>query len=253
MSFKVVIPARFGSSRLPGKPLADIGGRPMIAHVWAQARLSGAEEVVVATDDDRVREAVLALGADVEATAPDHPSGTDRIEEVARRRGWPDEAVVVNVQGDEPLMPPSVIDQVAANLLANPDAGMATLAEPIEAAGDVADPNIVKLVTDATGFALYFSRAPLPWARESFPPAPGAALPADIWRRHLGIYAYRVGLLHRFVTWAPSPLERIEMLEQLRVLHQGVRIHVADACDKVPGGVDTPEDLARVRARLAAS
>jgi 3-deoxy-manno-octulosonate cytidylyltransferase (CMP-KDO synthetase) len=250
VSFKVVIPARWASSRLPGKPLADIGGRPMIAHVWARAKESGAEEVVVATDDPRVQEAVAALGADVEATAPEHPSGTDRIEEVARRRGWPDEAVVVNVQGDEPLMPPAVIDQVAANLLSNPDAGMATLAEPITDAGDVADPNRVKLVTDASGFALYFSRAPVPWARETFPPAPGASLPADVWRRHLGIYAYRVGLLHRFVEWSPAPLERIEMLEQLRVLHHGVRIHVDDACAVVPGGVDTPADLERVRARI---
>mgnify|MGYP005839478821 CR=1 FL=1 len=258
MSFRVVIPARWASTRLPGKPLADIAGVPMILRVWERALHSRAEEVVIATDDVRVLELVRAHGALAEPTAADHPSGTDRIEEVARRRNWPDDCVVVNVQGDEPLMPPEVIDQVAAGLLANPDAGMATLCEPIKTSADLFDPNIVKLVTDALGFALYFSRAPIPWSRADFAslvqPAPeqAEALPAaGIWRRHLGIYAYRVGLLHRFVSWAPAPLERIEMLEQLRVLHHGERIHVADACAAVPGGVDTPADLERVRALLA--
>lgn len=260
MSFRVVIPARWASTRLPGKPLADIAGVPMILRVWERARQSRAEEVVIATDDERVLAVVRAHGAQAEPTAPDHPSGTDRIEEVARRRRWPDDCVVVNVQGDEPLMPPEVIDQVAAGLIANPDAGMATLAEPIERSAQLFDPNVVKLVTDAAGFALYFSRAPLPWARDSFstlaqPRADARAQPetlpaAGIWRRHLGIYAYRVGLLHRFVSWAPAPLEQIEMLEQLRVLHHGERIHVADACAAVPGGVDTPADLERVRVLL---
>jgi 3-deoxy-manno-octulosonate cytidylyltransferase (CMP-KDO synthetase) len=163
LSYRVVIPARWASTRLPGKPLADIGGLPMILRVWQRACRSGAAEVVIAADDERVLEAVRAHGADAEPTAPDHVSGTDRIEEVARRRGWADDCVVVNVQGDEPLMPPEVIDQVAALLRDEPDAGMATLAEPITRADDVMDPNFVKLVTDVTGRALYFSRAPLPW------------------------------------------------------------------------------------------
>ena len=251
MSYRVVIPARWASTRLPGKPLADIGGLPMILRVWQRACRSGAAEVVIAADDERVLEAVRAHGADAEPTAPDHVSGTDRIEEVARRRGWADDCVVVNVQGDEPLMPPEVIDQVAALLRDEPDAGMATLAEPITRADDVMDPNFVKLVTDVTGRALYFSRAPLPWSRDDFPPAAGSTLGAGTWRRHLGIYAYRAGLLHDFVRWSPAPLEQVEMLEQLRVLHQGVPIRVADACAPVPGGVDTPADLERVRAWIA--
>mgnify|MGYP006270103841 FL=1 len=253
MSFRVVIPARWASTRLPGKPLAMIGDAPMIAHVRARARESRAQEVVIATDDPRVRDAVRELGAEVELTATDHPSGTDRIEEVARRRGWPDDTVVVNLQGDEPLMPAAVVDQVASNLLANPDAGMATLCEPLRTAAELFDPDVVKVVADAGGFALYFSRAPIPWARERFRPGavPDALAPEDLWRRHLGIYAYRVGLLHRFVTWAPAPLERLEFLEQLRPMHHGVRIHVEDACAAVPGGVDTPADLERVRAQLA--
>lgn len=257
MSFRVVIPARFASTRLPGKPLADIAGRPMIAHVWERACGSRAAEVIIASDDDRVLEAAAAFGADTERTSPDHPSGTDRIAEVAERRAWPDDCVVVNVQGDEPLLPEAVVDQVAANLIANPDAGMSTLAEPIHERSRVFDPNVVKVVTRADGFALYFSRAPIPFDRASF--AEGAstvgaeAEMSGSWRRHLGIYAYRVGLLRRFVTWPPAALEEIEMLEQLRVLHAGVGIHVADACAPVPGGVDTPDDLERVRALLAGS
>ena len=252
MSFRVVIPARWASTRLPGKPLAVIGDRPMIAHVWERARTSHAAEVIVASDDDRVLEAADAIGADTQRTSPEHPSGTDRIAEVAALRDWPDDCVVVNVQGDEPLIPPEVIDQVAANLMENPDAGMATLAEPLLDRRRVFDPNVVKVVTRADGFALYFSRAPLPWDRQAF--ATGAEEPplGGAWRRHLGIYAYRVGLLHRFVAWPPAPLEQIEMLEQLRVLHAGVGIHVADACAEVPAGVDTPDDLERVRALLAA-
>jgi 3-deoxy-manno-octulosonate cytidylyltransferase (CMP-KDO synthetase) len=252
VSFRVVIPARWASKRLPGKPLAMIGDAPMIAHVRARARESRAQEVVIATDDARVRDVARELGAEVELTATDHPSGTDRIEEVARRRGWPDDTVVVNLQGDEPLMPSAVVDQVASNLLANPDAGMATLCEPLRTAAELFDPNVVKVVADAGGFALYFSRAPIPWDRERFRAGtvPDALAPEDLWRRHLGIYAYRVGLLHRFVTWAPTPLERMEFLEQLRPMYHGVRIHVEDACAPVPGGVDTPADLERVRARL---
>ena len=253
MSFRVVIPARFASTRLPGKPLADIAGRPMIAHVWERACASRAAEVIIASDDDRVLAAAAAFGADTERTSPDHPSGTDRIAEVAERRGWPDDCVVVNVQGDEPMLPEAVVDQVAANLIANPDAGMATLAEPIRDRSRLFDPNVVKVVTRADGFALYFSRAPIPWDRATFDNDRSAAESGGPWRRHLGIYAYRAGLLRRFVTWPPAALEAIEMLEQLRVLHAGVGIHVADACAPVPGGVDTPDDLERVRGLLGSS
>ncbi len=250
MTFRVVIPARWASSRLPGKPLAMIGDMTMVEHVYTRAKQSRAAAVIVASDDERVLEAASGFGAEVERTSPEHPSGTDRIAEVSERRGWPDDCVVVNVQGDEPLIPPQVVDQVAANLLANPDAGMATLAEPLTAPGRVFDPNVVKVVTRADGFALYFSRAPLPWDRDGFAVGMPGTLPGDHWRRHLGIYAYRAGLLRRFVTWPPSPLERIEMLEQLRILDAGVGIHVADACVEVPAGVDTPDDLERVRALL---
>ncbi len=251
MTFRVVIPARFASTRLPGKPLADIGGRPMIEHVWRCACGSGAAEVIVASDDDRVLAVARAFGADCERTAAAHPSGTDRIAEVAARRQWADDVIVVNVQGDEPLLPAAVIDQVAANLAANARAGMATLAEPLTDHAGVFDPNVVKVVARADGVALYFSRAPIPWSREQFPDQGQGLLPdGHCWRRHLGIYAYRAGLLRQFVTWPPAPLERIEMLEQLRVLHAGVDIHVADACAPVPGGVDTPEDLERVRRLL---
>ena len=247
MSFRVVIPARFGSSRLPGKPLAMIGDAPMFAHVHARASESGAREVIVATDDARIVDAARAIGADVELTDADHPSGTDRLAEVAERRGWGDEDIVVNVQGDEPLLPAAVVDQVAANLQSCPQASMATLCEPIADADQLRDPNVVKVVRDDAQLALYFSRACVPYPRDG--------LPADLdpWRRHLGIYAYRVGLLRRFVTWPVAALERTEMLEQLRVLAAGERIHVADACAEVPAGIDTPEDLERVRRLLEES
>lgn len=247
MSFNVVIPARHASTRLPGKPLLELGGVPMVVRVWERARESGAGEVVVATDDARIAEAVAARGAAVEMTAADHPSGTDRLAEVAARRAWADDVLVVNVQGDEPLIPPAVIDQVAGNLAACDAASMATLAEPLASLDALTDPNVVKVVSDARGLALYFSRATVPWPRDGLPETPEDGP----WRRHIGIYAYRVGLLRRFVTWPPTVLERVEMLEQLRVLAAGERIHVADACAPVPGGVDTADDLERVRALLA--
>ncbi len=252
MNFKVVIPARFGSTRLPGKPLLDIAGKPMIQHVWERACASRASEVVIASDDRRVVEAARAFGADAEMTRPDHPSGTDRLAEVAARRHWLDDTIVVNVQGDEPGLPAAVIDQVAENLASHPLARVATLAEPLADASALLDPSQVKVVTRADGCALYFSRAPVPWAREAFTDGvqalPGAP---DVWRRHLGIYAYRADLLKAFVTWSPAPLEQVEMLEQLRVLHQGVAIHVADACAPVPPGVDTLADLEQARQRLS--
>ncbi|KPW34858.1 3-deoxy-manno-octulosonate cytidylyltransferase [Pseudomonas coronafaciens pv. atropurpurea] len=251
-AFTVVIPARYGSSRFPGKPLQTIAGKPMVQLVWEQARKSSAERVVVATDDARIVEACRAFGAEVLLTREDHNSGTDRLAEVATQLGLAADAIVVNVQGDEPMIPPAVIDQVAANLAAHPEAGMATLAEPIDDVAVLFNPNIVKVSTDINGLALTFSRAPLPWARDALA-SDKDRLPAGVpYRRHIGIYAYRAGFLHDFVSWGPCWLENTESLEQLRALWNGVRIHVADALEAPPGGVDTPEDLERVRRLLEA-
>ncbi|VXC03280.1 3-deoxy-manno-octulosonate cytidylyltransferase [Pseudomonas sp. 8AS] len=251
-AFIVVIPARFSSSRLPGKPLQDIAGKPMVQHVWEQAKKSSAARVVVATDDARIFEVCQGFGAEVLMTDAAHNSGTDRLAEVATQLGLASDAIVVNVQGDEPLIPPSIIDQVAANLAANPQAGIATLAEPIEDVQALFNPNVVKVVADKSGLALTFSRAPLAWARDAFAKSRDQ-LPAGVpYRRHIGIYAYRAGFLHDFVAWGPCWLEDTECLEQLRALWHGVRIHVADALEAPPAGVDTPEDLERVRRLLGA-
>lgn len=251
-AFTVVIPARYASTRLPGKPLQDIAGKPMVQHVWEQAKKSAAERVVVATDDARIVEACQAFGAEVVLTRVDHNSGTDRLAEVATHLGLAADAIVVNVQGDEPLIPPLIIDQVAANLARNSQAAIATLAEPIEAVQALFNPNVVKVVTDQNGLALTFSRAPLPWARDAFA-QDRDTLPSGIpYRRHIGIYAYRAGFLHDFVSWGPCWLEEGESLEQLRALWHGVRIHVADALEAPPTGVDTAEDLERVRRLLGA-
>jgi 3-deoxy-manno-octulosonate cytidylyltransferase (CMP-KDO synthetase) len=248
MGFKVVIPARYGSSRLPGKPLLDIAGRPMVVHVVERARQSAADEVLVATDDERIALAVRPLGVEVMMTSPDHPSGTDRLQEVVQKKGWSDDTVVVNVQGDEPLIPPAVIDQVARNLALSTQAGMATLAEPLSGVEQLFNPNIVKLVRDVNDFALYFSRAPMPWARDAFAKDKSVLPPVDIYLRHLGIYAYRAGFLHAYVEWPPAVLEQVEALEQLRALYNGVKIHVDVAAVEIPPGVDTAEDLERIRA-----
>ena len=247
MRYRVVIPARYGSTRLPGKPLVDIAGKPMILRVAEQALMSSAAEVVVATDDTRVAEAIRGSGADAVLTRGDHRSGSDRVMEVVDVAGWPEDEIVVNVQGDEPLIPPAVIDQVAA--LVDDECGVATLYEPIRRPGDVFDPNIVKVVADLRGRALYFSRAPIPWHRAAF----GEGMPLDIdpeWRRHIGIYAYRVGVLRAFVSYPPSRLEELETLEQLRLLEHGHAIRVAGAAAAVPGGVDTPADADRVRSLI---
>ena len=258
--YTVVIPARYASTRLPAKPLVDIAGQSMIERVWRQAGASGARRVVVATDDQRIVDVVSAFGGEVVLTRPDHESGTDRLQEVALLLGLADDALVVNVQGDEPLIPPAVIDQVARNLAAS-GAGVATLSEPITTAAQFFDPNLVKVVTDSEGQALYFSRAPIPWVRDHFQngqtPLQSAQAPCDQLpdgfspQRHIGIYGYRVGELNRFVTWSPAPLELLERLEQLRFMWHGVAIHVEPACEAVPGGVDTPEDLEQLRAQLA--
>lgn len=247
LAFTVVIPARYASSRLPGKPLQMIAGKPMIQHVWSQACKSAAERVVVATDDPRIVDACHGFGAEVVLTRVDHNSGTDRLAEVAAHLGLAADAIVVNVQGDEPLIPPALIDQVAANLAAHAEAGISTLAEPIEDIVTLFNPNVVKVSTDICGLALTFSRAPLPWARDALALSRDE-LPAGVpYRRHIGIYAYRAGFLHDFVAWGPCILETTESLEQLRALWHGVRIHVADALLSPPGGVDTAEDLERVR------
>lgn len=251
MGFKVVIPARYGSSRLPGKPLLEIAGRPMVAHVVERACQSGADEVLIATDDERIAAAAQGMGVEVVMTSTDHPSGTDRLQEVAQKKGWTDDTIVVNVQGDEPLIPPQVIDQVARNLEAAAGAGIATLAEPLTNVDQLFNPNIVKLVRDVNDHALYFSRAPMPWARDAFAKDKSVLPAIDIYFRHLGIYAYRVGFLHDYVSWLPAVIEQVEALEQLRALYNGVKIHVDVAAVDIPQGVDTAEDLERIRALFA--
>ncbi|MCQ4312721.1 3-deoxy-manno-octulosonate cytidylyltransferase [Pseudomonas stutzeri] len=251
-AYTVVIPARYASSRLPGKPLQDIAGKPMIRHVWEQACKSGAQRVVVATDDQRILEACKGFGAEALLTQVEHNSGTDRLAEVAQKLGLPADAIVVNVQGDEPLIPPSVIDQVARNLAGHPEAAIATLAEPISDPQALFNPNVVKVLSDIDGLALTFSRAPLPWARDEFAHDRDALPPGVPYRRHIGIYAYRAGFLADFVAWGPCWLENTECLEQLRALWHGKRIHVADAVEAPPAGVDTAEDLERVRKLLGA-
>ncbi|EIC84798.1 3-deoxy-manno-octulosonate cytidylyltransferase [Serratia sp. M24T3] len=244
MSFVAIIPARYASSRLPGKPLADINGKPMIVHVMERARESGAKRVIVATDHPDVKIAVELAGGEVCMTRPDHQSGTERLAEVIELCGFADDEIIVNVQGDEPLIPPVIVRQVADNL-ARCAAGMATLAVPITDAEEAFNPNAVKVVMDAQGFALYFSRAAIPWDRERF--AVSKEIIGDAFLRHIGIYAYRAGFIRRYVAWEPSQLEKIELLEQLRVLWYGEKIHVAVAKAIPSVGVDTPEDLQRVR------
>jgi 3-deoxy-manno-octulosonate cytidylyltransferase (CMP-KDO synthetase) len=249
--FHAVIPARFGSTRLPGKPLLDIAGKPMVIRVYERARQSQASTVVIATDDARIAEAADRFGAPWVMTSADHPSGTDRLQEVAARMGWQDDEIIVNVQGDEPLIPPDVINQVAFNLAAHPSASMATLAEPLHDVSQFTNPNIVKLVRDHQDMALYFSRACIPWARDAFSQGVTAFPAPDLFLRHLGIYAYRVSFLHRYVGWSPAPLEQLEALEQLRALYYGARIHVDLAAANLPPGVDTADDLERIRLLFA--
>ena len=252
MSFVVVIPARYASTRLPGKPLADIHGKPMVQHVVEKALQSGADRVIVATDDERVQQALApfaaAAGFEVCMTSPDHQSGTERLAEVCRHYGFAADTIIVNVQGDEPLIPPAIIRQVADNLAAA-TAPMATLSVPIKDAEEAFNPNAVKVVTDKDGYALYFSRASIPWDRDRF--AKSHEQIGDHYQRHIGIYAYRAGFIQRYVDWAPSVLEQVEALEQLRVLWYGEKIHVAQALEAPPVGVDTQADLEKVRAFLA--
>lgn len=251
----MVIPARYASSRLPGKPLIELAGKPMIQWVWDNARQAGAERVIVATDDERIAAAVRGFGGDVCMTDPAHRSGTDRIAEVCATRGLPDDALVVNLQGDEPGVPPDMLTGVAAALAAHPQAGIATYATPIHTPAELFDPNVVKTVTDASGLALTFSRAPIPWVRDAFGGCSAehlpASLPADVpFLRHLGIYAYRVGTLTRVSAAPPQAIELAESLEQLRAMALGVRIHVSVVAEAPGHGVDTPEDVDRAAAHL---
>ncbi len=247
--FTVLIPARYASTRLPGKALADIGGKPMVVRVAENARRSGAARVVIATDDTRIGDAATAHGIEACLTRGDHPTGTDRLAEVAATLELAPDAIVVNVQGDEPLLAPALIARVAALLASRPDAAIATACHAIHDVEEAFNPNVVKVVLDARGNALYFSRATIPWARDAFAGETPTAIPAGLpLYRHYGLYAYRVGFLQRFPTLEPSPIERFEALEQLRALWHGERIVVEIASSTPAPGVDTPDDLARVRA-----
>ena len=255
--FVAAIPARLAASRLPGKPLADIGGRPMVVRVADQARRSGAAEVWVAADDPRIVAAAQAHGHQACLTRRDHPSGTDRLAELAALRGWGDDTIVVNVQGDEPLIDPALIAAVAARLHDDSGASIATACHPLRSTVALFDPNVVKVVLDRRERALYFSRAPIPWAREAFAggiPPPGSEWPAELpVFRHVGLYAYRVAALRRIAALEPAPIERAESLEQLRALWHGEPLSVVVTPHAPHAGVDTPEDLARVRALFPAN
>ncbi|MGB5426872.1 MAG: 3-deoxy-manno-octulosonate cytidylyltransferase [Gammaproteobacteria bacterium] len=244
-AFKVVIPARYASTRLPGKPLLELAGRPMLQHVHERSLQSGASKVIIATDDQRIADAAHNFNATVCMTSPGHTSGTERLAEVVQVQGWDDDDIIVNVQGDEPLIPVALIKQVASGLASNAAAPMATLCYPIQSTDEVADPNIVKVVLDKQGYALYFSRAAIPFHRDM-----QAVDDATEALRHIGLYAYRAGFLKRYTQMEASPLESIEKLEQLRVLWHGMKIHVGIATEMPGHGVDTREDLARVDALL---
>lgn len=248
MTVHVVVPARLASTRLPDKPLADIGGQPMIVRVAQQVARSEITSICVAVDDERVLQAAQNAGVNAVMTRTDHPAGSDRVMEVAEQQGWSDRDIVINVQGDEPLIPPAVINYLADTMQQTPELEMATLAEEILSGADFHDPNVVKVVCNSQADALYFSRAPIPFPREV-----QTDLPADLGvLRHVGVYAFRVAALRAFVGLRNSRLEAIEKLEQLRWLEAGRKIRVLLSPEPVPGGIDTPEDLARVRRLLAA-
>jgi len=248
--FVVIVPARLASTRLPRKPLADIGGLPMIVRVARAAAASGAERVVVAADSPEIVDACSAHGVEALLTRADHASGTDRLAEAVEHLGLPDDALVVNVQGDEPLMPAGVVRRVAEALAQRTDCAIATACHPLHDAAEFFSPNVVKVVTDANGRALYFSRAPIPWSRDAFAAGRDHLPPGLPARRHVGLYAYRAGFLRRFPQLPPAPLEQHESLEQLRALAHGFGIAVIELAEALPPGVDTPEDLERVRALL---
>ena len=256
--FIAVVPARLASTRLPNKPLADLGGKPMVVRVAQRARESGAQQVWIASDTQSVLDAAREHGFDAVLTRADHPSGTDRLAEVAATLGWSDDTIVVNVQGDEPLIDPALVCDVASHLAAHPDCAIATAAHPITSPDEVFSPNVVKVVLDARDVALYFSRAPIPWARDAWQPhwsqgrvdlaqMPTPPGPATVYR-HIGLYAYRAKFLRGYPLLAQSPIEQTEALEQLRAMWHGERIAVLVTAEAPAPGVDTPADLARVRA-----
>lgn len=251
LRFKVVIPARYASTRLPGKPLLNIAGKPMIAHVCERAREADAQEIVVATDDERIFRTVDDLGIKAVMTNPEHQSGTERIAEVARLCGWDHDEIIVNLQGDEPLIPPDYIREVASALAHEQHAGIATLAAEIIDNEEIFNPNAVKVVLNKSGLALYFSRAPIPWERGSFTHAGGTPSGKTPYLRHIGMYAYTVDFLNRYCQWEASPLESVEALEQLRILWHGGLIRVKTVARTPAAGVDTPEDLIRVEQLLS--
>jgi len=240
----LVIPARYSSTRLPGKALIDIGGKPLLQRVYEKARESNAESITIATDDDRIFQAAEKFGAEVCMTSSAHQSGTDRIAEVVSVMEWSDDTIVVNLQGDEPLMPASLLDQVAATLQSHDRAVMSTACHKIDNENDYRDPNVVKVVVDREGYALYFSRASIPWHRDAISSGITPDLPAH---RHIGLYAYRAGFVKQYAQWSPCNLEKAESLEQLRVLWQGYQIAVCEATELPGPGVDTEADLEKVR------
>jgi len=246
LKFTVIIPARHASTRFPGKPLADVGGKPMVVRVAERARASGADEVLVATDHPGIAAAVAAHGYEAVMTRSRHATGTDRIAEVVTRRGFPPGRIVVNVQGDEPLIRPALVRAVAEDLAQHRAAQIATACHPLGRAGEMRNPNVVKVVLDAAGYALYFSRAPVPWARDAFARGIRALPPGLPAYRHIGIYAYRASFLKRYARLRSSPIERFEALEQLRALAHGFRIHCAVTRAAPHSGVDTPADLRRL-------
>ena len=251
MSFIVIIPARYASSRLPRKPLADITGKPMIQHVWEKAQQAGANRVIIATDHEEIEQVAKTFGAEVCMTSTEHNSGTERLSEVIEKMTIADDEIIVNVQGDEPLIPPVIIQQVAQNLAEN-QVNMATLAVKLETKEELFNPNCVKVVTDQKGMALYFSRAAIPFARDYFADCNDAFVASQPYLRHIGIYAYRAKFVNQYIRWQPTVLEKLESLEQLRALWYGEKIHVELAKEAPQVGVDTLEDLERVRAILTA-
>lgn len=246
INYRIVIPARYASARLPGKVLLELAGQTMLQRVWQCALDSAAESVVIATDDQRIVDVAKAFGADVQLTSSKHQSGSDRIAECAAGLGWSDEQVVVNLQADEPLMPPACLDQIACLLLDNADCETANLYWPISDAEEVCNPNVVKVVTNAQARALYFSRSAMPFSREHTDISVAIAAGVE-WKRHLGLYAYRLAELKRFAAREPCPLELAERLEQLRILEYGGQIAMAQACEYIPVGIDTQDDLDRVQ------
>lgn len=251
MSFTVIIPSRYASSRLPRKPLADIVGKPMIQHVWKKAQQASANRVIIATDHEEIEKVAKAFGAEVCMTSTEHNSGTERLSEVIEKMAIADNEIIVNVQGDEPLIPPAIIQQVAQNLAEN-QVNMATLAVKLETKEELFNPNCVKVVTDQKGMALYFSRAAIPFARDHFADCDDAFVASQPYLRHIGIYAYRAKFVNQYIRWQPTVLEKLESLEQLRALWYGEKIHVELAKEAPQVGVDTLEDLERVRAILTA-